>query len=340
MYHTRKERSENHQTQRRTHNKKLSDLSEKQERPLFNVENTVITCGLTATSSAYVLETLALGPKNAVLDRFNPKDILAELDGLLYHCRKNNIPDETITDINVKILTYIKKCRKMRNSKNIMQTNKYLKDHDLLAIPFDKGIGICLMKKSAYHEKLNSMINLPQFKKIERKRKNEKHPTLKEEERIRTVLKALKNNNKIDQELHEELRPKGSQPARLYRLAKVHKENTPLRPVLSMPGSAYHKVAKKVAEWLSVVPECNINSSTKSVSDSLKNFQLNEDEELVSFDVTSLYTNVPVMEAINICTKKLYDMPDDKKPPVDRATFIKLTSIAACDVIMLTHDGH
>ena len=33
-------------------------------------------------------------------------------------------------------------------------------------------------------------------------------------------------------------------------------------------------------------------------------------------------------------------MPDDKKPPVDRDTFIKLTSIAACDVIMLTHDGH
>ena len=107
-----------------------------------------------------------------------------------------------------------------------------------------------------------------------------------------------------------------------------------------MPGSAYHKVGKKVAEWLSVVPECNNKSSTRSLSDSLKNVQLNEDEELVSFDVTTLYTNVPVMEAINICTKKLYDMPDAKKPPVYRATFIKLTSIAACDVIMLTHDGY
>ena len=71
-----------------------------------------------------------------------------------------------------------------------------------------------------------------------------------------------------------------------------------------------------------------------SVSDSLKNVQLNEDEELVSFDVTSLYTNVPVMEAINICTKKLYNMPENKKPPIDRNTFIKLTSIAACDVII------
>ena len=38
VLHTRNERSENRQTQRRTHNKKLSDLSEKQERPLFNVD--------------------------------------------------------------------------------------------------------------------------------------------------------------------------------------------------------------------------------------------------------------------------------------------------------------
>ena len=141
VLHTRNERSENRQTQRRTHYKKLSDLSEKQEWPLFNVENTVITCGLTAIPPAYVLETLSVSPKNAILDRFDPKDILAELNGLLYHCRKKNIPDEIITDINVKTLTYIKKCRKMRNSKNIMQTKKYLKDHDLLAIPFDKGIG-------------------------------------------------------------------------------------------------------------------------------------------------------------------------------------------------------
>ena len=36
---------------------------------------------------------------------------------------------------------------------------------------------------------------------------------------------------------------------RLYGEAKVHKKNIPLGPLLSMPGSAYHKVTKKVAEW-------------------------------------------------------------------------------------------
>ena len=338
VIHTRLMRHKTRCEQKRTHDRKLSNLSEEQERPLFNVKNTVVMCELEKEPPRYVMETLALGPKNAVLDRFEPKDILVELDGLLNHCKRNNIPEETITDINVKTLNYIKKCKKMKSTRNIQMTKKYLKENNLLAIPFDKGIGICIMKKDTYNKKMETIINLPQFKKVEKKRKNEKHPVLKEEKRIGNILKGLKEEGKLDHELYEELRPRGSQPARLYGLAKVHKNNTPVRPVLSMPGSAYHKVALKVAEWLSVVPECNINSSTKSIIDTLKTVELPYDEEVVSFDVSSLYTNVPVMEAIEACTDHLYN--NYKKPPIDRDTFIALAKIASCDVLMSTHDGY
>ena len=227
--------------------------------------------------------------KNAVLSRFEQKDILAELDGLLNHCKKIDTPEETITDINVKTLNYIKKCKKMKSSRNILLTKKYLKEKDLLAIPFDKGIGICIMKRETYNSKTEAIINLPQFEKVEKKRKNEKHLIIKEEERVISILKFLKEQNKIDEELYHSLRPRGSQPARLYGLAKVHKQNTPVRPVLSMPGSAYHKVAQKVADWLSDVPKCKINSSTKSVCDMLKTVVLADDEEIVSFDVSSVH---------------------------------------------------
>ena len=43
-----------------------------------------------------------------------------------------------------------------------------------------------------YSSKLNDIIQLPQFEKVQLKRKNEKHTTLKEEERIVTALKKLK----------------------------------------------------------------------------------------------------------------------------------------------------
>ena len=115
------------------------------------------------------------------------------------------------------------------------------------------GIGICGMKKEVDHTKLDAILKLPQFEKISITRKNAKHPILKEEERIINILKNMKQEERIDE-------PTGSQPPRLYGLAKVHKNNIPMHPVLSMPGSAYHQIANQVAEWLSTVPECQINS--------------------------------------------------------------------------------
>ena len=321
------------------HNKKLTALSEKQGRPLFAVQNTVIQCELDQPLPTHVINTLSLGPKSAVLDAFNPKDVLAEVDGLLYYCKSKQVNNDIITDINVKTLNYIKKGKKLKSSRNITMTKKYLKDNKLLAVPFDKGIGICVMKQEAYHSKLDAILQLPQFQKINVTRKNAKHPVIKEQDRIVNALKLMKQEGRISEALYEKLKPIGSQPPRLYGLAKIHKTVIPVRPVLSMPGSAYYKIGNEIAEWLSAVPECKINSSTKSVSDKLKSIHLEADEEIISFDVVSLYTNVPVVEAINVCADLLY-RPGMKTPPVDKATFIQLATIASCDVVMSTHDGY
>ena len=218
---------ESRQTQKNIHHKKLLTLSEEQERPLFTVKNTVVTNNLDNEPPSYVLETLSLGPKNAVLDRFEPKDVLAELDGLLYFCKNNNVSDELITDINVKTLAYIKKCKKMKTSRNIMLTKKYLKQNNLLAIPFDKGVGICVMKSEDYQSKLGDILKLPQFEKLPKGRKNARNPAILEEERIIKALDDMVEGGKINDSLYAKLKPKGSQPARLYGLAKVHKNTVP-----------------------------------------------------------------------------------------------------------------
>ena len=119
-------RQKTHHDQAKVHNKKLLALSAEQERPLFSVDNTVVAYELDHQPPEYVMKTLALGPKNAVLDDFDPKDILAELDGLLSHCKRNNISNETVTDINVKTLTYIKKCKRMKSSRNISHDQEIL----------------------------------------------------------------------------------------------------------------------------------------------------------------------------------------------------------------------
>lgn len=133
------------------------------------------------------------------------------------------------------------------------------------------------------------------------------------EESVTTTLKNLLDENKINQRFFEKLKPTGSQAPRIYGLAKVHKADIPLRPVLLMPGSTYHKIANQVAEWLKVVKECNINTSTKLIADSLENVHSEQDDEMVNFDMVFLYTNIPVKEAIGDCTELLF--PSRYKKP-------------------------
>ena len=105
-----------------------------------------------------------------------------------------------------------------------------------------------------------------------------------------------------------------------------------------MPGSPYYKLAEKVTKWLSVIPESKINCSKQKTVDQLKNVKLDPEEVMISFDLSSLYTNVPVNEAINDAANLLYSGKYET-PPVDKETFIALTKLAVTDVVLSSHDG-
>ena len=143
-----------------------------------------------------------------------------ELDCFLEFCTKKGIQNDTITEINIKTLNYIKKCKKIKESRKVILTKKYLKEKSLLAVPFDKGVGICLMTVDTYKKKMDTLIKLPQFTKYEKPRSNAKHPIIGEEDRITNILKDLLEKELIGKELYDNLRPTGSQPPRLYGLGK------------------------------------------------------------------------------------------------------------------------
>ena len=52
-------------------------------------------------------------------------------------------------------------------------TKRYLREKDLLAVPFDKGNDICVMKRQTYISKLNDISNLEQFEKVNVREKME-----------------------------------------------------------------------------------------------------------------------------------------------------------------------
>ena len=197
------------------------------------------------------------------------------------------------------------------------------------------------MSKESYNKKLDEILKLTQFEKMEKTRSNGKEFIIKEEKDIEEALKKLLDEENIDEQSFQKMKPIGSKAPRLYGLAKVHKKHIPLRPVLSMPGSPYYNIGKFLSQYLARVPECNIQTSTEEISNKIKNIEIEEDEELISFDVSSLYTNVPIEESIHDCANLLYAEKNHKGVPYfSKETFIKLALMATSNVIMLTHDGY
>ena len=134
----------------------------------------------------------------------------------------------------------------------------------------------------------------------------------------------------ISEKSYQWLRTTGLQLARLYGLANVHKSGTPLRPVLSIPGSSYENLKKFLSPFFERLPGANIETNSKDASSTLEAIKLDEDELVVSLDVKSLYTNVSVEEAIEIALKKLYS--SDKIPEIPRSAMKSLLRQAVTNV--------
>ena len=63
---------------------------------------------------------------------------------------------------------------------------------------------------------------------------------------------------------------------------------------------------------------------------SLEQIKLEKDKQILSLDVKSLYTNVPVKETINIALRSLYAR--DAKPDIPRTTMKRLLKSAVINV--------
>ena len=89
--------------------------------------------------------------------------------------------------------------------------------------------------------------------------------------------------------------PSGSQPAKINGLAKMHKENTPLRPVVSMIRTAENNPAKYRFKIINdAMPTTYMVNSTESFVNQISSFDYKPSHVLVSYDVDSSFTNIPL----------------------------------------------
>ena len=140
----------------------------------------------------------------------------------------------------------------------------------------------------------------------------------------------MKKKDEISEVLYTKLISTRAQPARLYGLAKVHKQGTPLRPVLSLPGSSYDNLNKTLAKYFDEIELANIETNIQMSREILEKTELDSDEKIISLDKKSLYTNVPLNEAVEIAPRRLYEQINP--PETYRKTMKKLLNLAVSEV--------
>ena len=158
------------------------------------------------------------------------------------------------------------------------------------------------------------------------------------EDKINRFLIHLKNIKVLDSNQYNNLFASGSNLGQLYGLPKIHKPDIPLRPILAAFSSSNFKLAKFLVPLLK--PLASGNYDVNNSYDFVKNV-LTKDaygKYMVSFDIKSLFTNIPLQETIDLIICQLF--PNDRSifHGFSRSDFRKALELTALDSYFTFND--
>ena len=128
------------------------------------------------------------------------------------------------------------------------------------------------------------------------------HPLLEKEKNLDSVVRRI-----LPKHIAFSVYQKESRLAHLYDLPKTHKEQLTMRPILSITGIYNYALAKCLDEKLKPL---SVNNHTISdvfqFAEEIQELDFNEDDILVLYDVSALFTNMPLEDTIQILANKAF----------------------------------
>ena len=177
--------------------------------------------------SAPQLQVLSRGLNFAPSPQFIPKaHTVASVEAAIY---RSGATEEQATKACVGVVGALSRAKPPpRNTlPGEMKAMKQLAiDKDIVILPADKGRATVVMNRSDCSAKMQAMLNdRDTYQPLT------KDPTASLESKMNCVLLKLRRDGQLSDRTYNQLRSSAGRVPRLYGLPKIHKPDTPLRPM-------------------------------------------------------------------------------------------------------------
>ena len=176
------------------------------------------------------------------------------------------------------------------------------RDSSKVILTADKGVALVLMDRPDYIKKAQELL---EDNKIYKEISTD--PTNKLKNKLVNILKKIKAEGGIEEQLYKKMYPTGAVAQKFYGLPKIHKRDIPQRPIVSSRGSINYEVTKELARILRplVGKSPHHIKNTGDFVQQVRGIKLSPSECITSYDVSVLFTSVPIESAITIIRNKL-----------------------------------
>ena len=228
--------------------------------------------------------------------------------------------------------------KQLFNDRKKIKTLQNLRDRCMILKP-DKGQGIVLINKMDYYQSLERLFgDRKKFQVLDH------DPTLTNLVTIRNYIQTIYKRGEITETEMKEIRPKAAQVGRAHGLPKIHKKYTDLpsfRPIIDTTNTPHYGVGKFLTRLLNPLTQnvYSIKDSFEAVDRirSMPTELFDESYRYFFFDVTSLFTNVPLNNTINIILHRIYK-ENIVKTNMRKSTLKKLIK-GSCTKTAFSFDG-